>query len=763
MSVVGGWLLGPLVLALLSSGVGLLLAAVTRARVPGPLVPGLGLAGMIVLAGLATASDATAELAAPLCAVAAVTGFVLARPWRLERSPWPFVVAGGAFLLLAGPSLLSGQASVAGYIKLDDSAIWLGLIAHFMEHGRDISMVPPSTFQLDLLNWLDQGYPIGAFTPVGVTAKLSGQDYANVYQSVIASYGAIFALGLSWCVGGRARGAACALIGVQASLFAGYAQWGSIKEIAAAALIPIIAGLALRGHLLLAGVTAGALLDVLGIGGVLWGGAALAAGGVVLLLRRSFSVRGAAGALVAAAACAIPAWVVLERNADQTRNGAPTAQEDLGKLFEPLDILQGAGLWPVGDFRLAPDPRWFAVTLALLGLALAAIAVVLAVRRRQWALPAVVVATVAGAVPALVLGAPWIDAKVLAVTSPVLLTAAAAGALALRPRGAAAAAGVVLLTGCLASTWLIYRDVYITPRAELAELREMGEELEGEGPTLLLNYEGYATRYLLGPAQVEGATDLRHSFVPNRAGETFPNFTTVEVDDVDPQALYAFNTIARRRTPVGSWVPGGYRPVHEGRFFEAWQREGELPADHIGLGSAVAPAGPLPCARVRAAARKATTLVAAPRENPVVLDLAQAQLPQGWAQAAGVSPSTDGRATATVTVPSAGEWRVWVGGQTLGKLAVAVDGRSVGSLRHQLDASVGWLRYDAVALEPGEHTVTLDYERGWGAGRGSDTGQLPIGPLALSREQAPTTVRVPATEYRRLCDGRTYDWLDVLP
>jgi len=46
-------------------------------RVPGPAVPRLGLAGVIVVAGLLTIADFTTELAAPACAVLAVAGLAL--------------------------------------------------------------------------------------------------------------------------------------------------------------------------------------------------------------------------------------------------------------------------------------------------------------------------------------------------------------------------------------------------------------------------------------------------------------------------------------------------------------------------------------------------------------------------------------------------------------------------------------------------------------------------------------------------------------
>lgn len=772
MSVLGGWLLAPLVLVLLCLGVGLLAERAARVRLPGPAVPGVGLAGIIVVAGLLTIADATAELAAPVCALLAVAGFAVG---DRRVSAWPVAVLLGTFALLAWPSLLSTQASIAGYIKLDDSAIWLGLIAHLMEHGREIGFVPPSTFQLDLDQWLGQGYPVGTFTPVGVVAKLTFQDYANVYQPVICVYAGLFAVGLYGVVRGlvrsRALAAAAAVLATQASLFAGYVWWGSIKEICVALLLPLFVLVASAGHvraLLLVGLVAAAFMDCFGAGGVLWAGAGCVAAAAIAFRRPLVPfVASSIGAFAIVVAGSIPAIVVLDENVVQATKGSPVQEEDLGKLFAPLELLQGAGLWPVGDFRIEPDPRWIAVALAWVGLAAAVGAFAVALRRRAWLLPALMAVTVAGAVPAIAVGAPWIDAKVLAVTAAVLLCGAGAlVAVGLESRSwlryPAAVGGLVLVAGAASSWWLGNRDVYVAPRDTLSELRDLGERVDGLGPTLVLGYEGYATRYLLHRGQVEGASDLRHSLVPSRTGETFPNFSTVEVDDVDTAALFAFPLISRRQTPVGSRPPAAYEVFASGRFFETWRRQGEQPVEHLSLGGGTQPAAQVGCGRLRRLAAGGSQLVAAPRENPVVVDLARAETPPGWITDTGVRPVTDGIARLAVRVPAEGEWRVWVGGGALGELEVGVDGEPVGSVRHQLDASIGWLRFGTVELGPGEHTVTLRTSRPlWQSGRGSDEGQLPLGPVALTREQAPVLERLPSAEVDRLCDGRTYDWVEV--
>ena len=65
MSVPAGWVLAPLVLVLVALGTGLLAERIAGLRLPGAILPGVGLAAAIVVAGPFTLFDATAELAAP--------------------------------------------------------------------------------------------------------------------------------------------------------------------------------------------------------------------------------------------------------------------------------------------------------------------------------------------------------------------------------------------------------------------------------------------------------------------------------------------------------------------------------------------------------------------------------------------------------------------------------------------------------------------------------------------------------------------------
>jgi hypothetical protein len=348
-----------------------------------------------------------------------------------------------------------------------------------------------------------------------------------------------------------------------------------------------------------------------------------------------------------------------------------------------------------------------------------------------------------GGTVAIARGAPWIDAKVMAITSALVLCASAAAvAAARRP---VAAAGLVVIAGFSAwSTALVLRDVFVAPRSELAQQRSIGRALEGHGPTLVLSFEGLANRYLFAPARAEGASDARSHVVTDRAGTPPADFTTVEMGDVDPKVFASFNAILRRRTPVGSWAPADFRPFATTTAYESWLRVPGAPAPlaDLPLGSGL-PAGVPDCAAVRqlAATPGATTLAAAPRANPVL------------------------GAPGQLTVPTTGVWRAWVQGETLGRLEVRIDGVSAGSYRHRIVATGGWLRFGARRLAAGPHTVTLRSERGafWRAGRGTSASQPPLGGVALSPESPQTVERMPVERARRLCDGRSYDWIEALP
>jgi hypothetical protein len=792
VSLLGAWLLVPFLLAALCCGAGLLAERAAGVRVPGLLLPGVGLATVIVVAGTFVVSDATAKLAVPAVAAVAVAGFALGRPWQDPRLraawPWPLALALAAYAVYAAPSLLTGQGSIAGYVLLDDSATWIAIADRVLAHGRDLAGVEPGSYARTLQAWLGSAYPVGAFLPLGVSGRLAGQDLVNAYQPVIAVMAAIAAMGMAACVRpllpSRAWAAVAGLVAVQASLLLGYAQWGGIKEVCAVALLAPAAWLAVRGGraLALLVVAVGAIGGVLGVSGVAFAGPALAIGAVVALrsrppLAQALRATALLGALLVVVSLPVLTTLDFARQITSPTGGLVNAG-DLGNLLKAPPLLEGAGLWPVGDLRLDPDPLLLAVLAALTVLVAAIAAAGVAVRRREWALPALLGVALLGCGAALVVATPWVDAKALAILSAFpLLAAVVTMAQLLRSRELPArlvgGAGMfVLLAGCAWGTAAVVRDVRVAPRERLSELREVGRLIAGRGPTLQLDFDVYGDRWFLRDAAPDGATDLRLRHVRGADGNEFPRLASVEIDDVVAVDVAPFRVIVRRRSPVVSRPPAAFERIFAGEYWEAWERTGAVPATpvaHLPGGSA-GRASAISCDDIGAFVRSsgARRLAAVVREHPpVVIGLQGGAVPPQWRTAEPVvAPVVDGDGTFRVSLPSAGRWRAWVRGSLRASLELRVDGRSLGVRRHELSHGPQWLRFGATDLAAGVHEVVLRFRRGGPlrGGRGAADAQGVLGPLALTRSddegELPVT-RVDAGDYRRLCRGQPLDWVEA--
>src|SRR5947207_15760190 len=71
------WLAFPLLLAALGLGCGMLVERIAGVRVPGALLPAIGISFLIVVAQFPTLWDATAEATTPIVVVLALTGLAL--------------------------------------------------------------------------------------------------------------------------------------------------------------------------------------------------------------------------------------------------------------------------------------------------------------------------------------------------------------------------------------------------------------------------------------------------------------------------------------------------------------------------------------------------------------------------------------------------------------------------------------------------------------------------------------------------------------
>jgi hypothetical protein len=186
----------------------------------------------VLLPEFATLSGATAELSGPLVVGLAAAGLLLSLPWRGRPGPWPFAAAVGTFAVFGAPVFLSGQATFAGYIKLDDTASYFALTDRVMEHARSLAGLAPSTYEATLATTVALGYPTGSLMPLGLGHQLLSYDIAWLYQPYLTFMAALLALSLYALLGplvdSRPVRAAFAVVAAQAATLFGYALWGGV-------------------------------------------------------------------------------------------------------------------------------------------------------------------------------------------------------------------------------------------------------------------------------------------------------------------------------------------------------------------------------------------------------------------------------------------------------------------------------------------------------------------------------------------------------
>jgi hypothetical protein len=782
------WLIAPIGLLAAAVGLSFWVERLTGMTLPWTVRPAMGMASMIVIAQFGTATETTAKLTLPGILILAVIGLLLFRrlgaPRPAAAEIWVAVIV---FFLLSLPFLVSGEATWAGYIKLDDNATWFAITQHVFEHGRALGQPAPSTNQQVLADYLGAAYPIGGFVPMAVMSKISGQDVAWTIQPSMAAAATMMALLLFEMARRIVRSVgASALIAIVASLsalFLGYYLWGGVKELVTAALLPL--GPLLAGQAAREGwprrawatlsITIAAIVVVLGPGGGLWAIPVLIP--ALILAWRRYGSRGALRLVIPVALLAVVLVlpvIFTPTGPFNPLNGGVTGEAEIGNLYRPLSTLQVAGIWPSLDFRVDPHLNTLIRIISAICIALAAAAIVLALRwRRGEGIPlsGYVGGGAAGAAVIIAYASTWVDAKVLATLSPGVLFAALLALVIVSERTdfrLEARTCVAVLTGfVLWGAFLAYQGTWLAPRSHYTELETISEKFDGEGPTLVTEVSGYGPRHFLADLEAEGASDRRRRSVLLLNGEPTPDGVPVDLDEIRADQLDPYNLLVLRRGPATSRPPSEFRLAYSSDHYEVWQRT-EPPGtliEHLGLGTEL-DAGAVPkCSQVAAMAAKAGeggSLVAARVGTPIAVEFAAANLPSGWTTPTPYtfSPSGSGTATVTISVPG-GEYEVWLGGEVFGGVEISIDGEKIASERGVLNNSGGFEQVATAPISAGDHELEVEYSMG-GLYPGSAVHPYAVGPLEFRPPQGDDLglTTVSPDEYRDLC-GERWDWIEA--
>jgi hypothetical protein len=783
-----------------------------------------GVALTIGVLDLFTRSTSTVSAAIPAVCALAAGGLVLRPPWRWRRLDRALVAPAVVFAVYGAPIVLSGSATWAGYVKLDDTATWLALVDRTLTAGHTLAGLPTSTYTDTLAAYLTNGYPVGSFLPLGLGHALLAQDIAWLTDPWMAFAAAMLAMSL-YRIAARALGSgaprwqapAIAVISAQPALLYGYYLWGGMKEMTGAMLVAAfasVAPLAWEGRrraraLIPALVVVWATLSALSAGGLVW----LAPGAVLALLalapRRDLRLppaRVLARAVGGVAAlCGAAAYLALRPGGFVARNESVlTGGNELGNLLGPLRLRQIAGIWLSGDFRTAAtSPTVTSLLIAVVVLA-GATGLVLAVYRSRRELTLYLLCSLAGGLIVYWVSSPWLAGKALATASPAVVFAAliacaialgghatdAGGVDGALERGATtgakrrdrlarranlipwravgALAGAAIVVGVVWSNLLGYHDVSLAPRGQFSELAHIGETIAGEGPTLITDYSPFGARHFLREAEAESASDLRTRFDPLLSDKPLAKATTADIDQFQTTPLLVYRTLVLRRSPVASRPPSPYTLRSRDRYWEVWQRPVTPTAavlNHLPLGDAVRPGGVPTCATVLGLARTAGAreLIAAPVENPLVVGVGEASShPRRWSDGSEyLSLNGAGTARLIVAVPRAGRYELWLGGSMSGPVRIAINGVTLGTRRYETQEDGQYVPFGAIGLQRGRYEVRIGYDGGdWRPGSGGPPAT--VGPLVLRREAPPPPLQtVPVRAAASLC-GLTLDWVEAV-
>lgn len=776
-------------------GLGLLAERLLALRLPSALVAPFGMCVAVVLTYSAYRLGAGSVVVAPLLGLIATVGLVLSR--RELRGRMRPGAAGLAALAVYGfylaPVVLAGGWTWTGYNFVNDTAVQLLLADHLMHNGAAIPLGPPdapafSTTSEHLRNYLGTSYPIGSHALLAAMGSLVPAQLAAIYQPFIAlvvalAAAALVALarrsGLSASAAGLAGFAA-----VAANLTYHYALQGNVKEIAAFAALATTAALGRealtsdRPVRAVASIALGmaAVLSVYSTAGVPYIGclAVLLLAGVFVhpdsQLRKRLvpALATGAGVLLVAAMAALSEVINFGRTATAVLGSTETdPNTELAHLLRPLELVQTAGVWLSGDYRIPVLPgrellTWVGIVLVFSLMVLGA--AWLARRRESGPLLLLVSVAVTLAVVAPRVS-PYAEGKLLAIASPAVVLVAAFGValLARASRVAAYAVGAVALGAVLLSNAYAYHSIQLAPVDRMLDMKQLAERYEDEDGLILVNeFEEFA-KYFMRDARINVATE---AITPHQVELREPQTFVARYFDLDQQELdyvESFPLIVRRRSPDASRPPENFRLEHRSRFYEAWRRDDDLRVlEHLPAGSLYRAAGVPNCGELLAMARRARPgdrLLARRARGVVQLDIAVAERSPSWAPhpfiPGAVTTTTPGSAQAELFFEG-GRYRTWVQGSFGRDIRVSLGGRAIGSVRG-VDTPGQWTQAGVVDIPRGSHEATLT--RGGGGLAPGDGFVGALGPLAFERLGAPEPLRVQPERARSLC-GRELDWVE---
>jgi hypothetical protein len=797
----------PVILAVLCIGSGLLVERLGGWRFPARLVPVAGFGALIVVSQFTVLSGAIAPLTPWALVVVALIGFAVARRsvverWR-ARAPrwWAAPLAGiAAYVTVGLPVIAAGRLTFPGYLIDTTAGIQLAGGEWILHHGVQLPHLYPAYGEM-LAHYFGSGYPAGGQVLLAATGWLSGQDLLWLYFPFQVFSVALAALVLTYLAerAGLSRAAAgfAGWIAAVPALVTAYAMMGSIKELTAlplllllGAMIPLARAQVAAGvrAVIPFGVAAAGAIGAIGPAAAAWIAifavfALVAAWPAVRSRWGRFTARttgrtlvaGGAAAAVLVVALALPTVTRLSASVNAALGFSKSnaaAVNDPGSLLRPLRFVQAFGVWLGYSHRV--DPEYLTETYLLIGFAIACFVfgIFWLVRRRSWTVLAFVLGSLIVWAVLYHRGTEWTSAKVMMLTTPVIVLVAMVGALrsfrSQRVLGLLMAG--VLGAGVLASDALLYHGTNMAP-VRFVELRSIGQRFANRGPTLLPDFDEY-TFYLLRKLDVDSpgfAFDMRRHFALFGPGPQYGD--SYDIDDIPASWVQQFKMIVMRRSPRWSRPPGDYELVWAGHFYDVWRQTGPVPRFHLPVGTGMQATGVVACRRIRSIARQAAAsgrplryasrppnVIAPLRNAGITPELERLNDQDGFPE---VSFGGPGSVTSSFGITVPGTYQLWLGGAVDRHLHVLIDHAQAGASASARSGGDGNMIYvGPVHLDAGRHVIKL-LRSGGSLAPGDDAGSLIDGIyLAPTGADHETVATIRPQAWRTLC-GRSLDWLEI--
>lgn len=766
LDLIASWVVFPSVLAVASVAIGVLIAR-PRDPVQGSVAPATGFAALIVISQLCLLGRFGAVLAGALALGLVAWGICVAARASTQLPGAAGFAAAVVFLMSAAPVVLTGTSTFLGYTVLGDSAIQM-LGADALGSGAGIG-APDSSAGIALDAYFGQsGYPSGALTLLGLASHALRQDVAWTYQPFLAVAAGLLALVIfSLSLEARMRrpwAIAAAILGATPALLFAYYLQGSIKEVVAALLVPLIgAQVAVLRHRAAAGwrlsdalpmaLTSAALTTVVGLAAAVWIVPALVI--LVVSMRRERPDSGTLARVVSFGLLvyfigSAGAWFSL-RDYLEVAGTVTTAQSELGNLITPLRKVEATGIWLSGDYRVQPAGGLWAANqvLQVLVLATALLGGWAVLRARAWGAGCFVLCSVVGMMVVSHRGSPWADAKAYAIVAPAVVFVALAGTdwlsraqrLPRAGRISGVAVGSAIAIGVFTSNAMSYGQASPAPRSRFEELHDL---VRGSAsPVLAPDFDEFA-KYFLRDAAANIPGDTWH--VRSAAlGSPAPGTRSLRTADLSPATREEYPTIVARRDAF-SVAPPGYRLARAGEWYDVWvvdRRLSDVVVNDRNCHHAL---------RTLVASMDATDRlrwVSRPAAIRSELDV----IPANWrvsTKGDGVDPRGGGIAQGEFVLGKRAKYRVWLELDSQASVSLAVDGIRLGPVAQRLNEPWGAENFGEVVLSPGSHTWRVEVSAA-GIAPGSNSSGRWVKGIQLTALGSPDSGLAEMRSWRELC------------